>query len=87
MSIFMRPDSDVSTLGREYLEQRVRSMQEAVDREQWRQEDGEARRPEYWVGRLHEAKIAMNNLSQGLERQGDHFVLKQRAAYRQAKGE
>jgi hypothetical protein len=74
MSVFMPPHSDVSALGKEYLERRVASMQEAVDREQWRQEDGEASRREYWVGRLHEAKIALNNLTAGLERQGDHFV-------------
>lgn len=72
-SIFTPPDSDVTALGKEYLERRVACMTEAVDREQWRQEDGDARRPEYWVGRLHEAKIALNNLTQGLERRGDSF--------------
>lgn len=73
VSIFTPPDSDVTALSKEYLERRVACMTEAVDREQWRQEDGDARRPEYWVGRLHEAKIALNNLTQGLERRGDSF--------------
>jgi hypothetical protein len=73
MSVFMPPDSDVSVLGKEYLERRVSCMQEAVDREEWRQNDGEASRPEYWIGRLHEAKIALNNLTVGMERRADGF--------------
>lgn len=74
MSVFMPQDSDVSALGKDYLQRRVDSMQEAVDRQQWRQEDGDAHRPEYWLGRLHEAKIALSNLSQGMERSGDFFI-------------
>lgn len=72
-NMFMPPDGDVTALGKEYLERRVSSMMESVDREQWRQEDGDAGRPEYWIGRLHEAKIALSNLTQGLERRGDSF--------------
>lgn len=73
MSIFMPPDSDVSALGKEYLEKRVACMQEAVDRHEWRQNDGDASRAEYWIGRLHEAKIALTNLTAGMERAGDGF--------------
>lgn len=77
MSIFLPPDSDVTPLGKEYLERRVASMQEAVDRQEWRHEDGEAARPEYWIGRLHEAKIALTNLTAGMERRADGFGRKE----------
>lgn len=73
MSVFLPPDSDVTPIGREYLERRVACMQEAVDKQAWCHEDGEAARPEYWVGRLHEAKIALANLTSGMERRADGF--------------
>ncbi len=75
-SIFMPPSSDVSPLGKEYLEKRVACMQEAVDRQEYRQNDGDASRAEYWIGRLHEAKIALTNLTSGLERAGDGLCKK-----------
>jgi hypothetical protein len=73
MSVFMPPESDVTPLGKDYLERRVSAMQEAVDRQEWRHNDGDAFKPEYWIGRLHEAKIALNNLTAGMERRGDGF--------------
>lgn len=66
--------SDVTEIGKEYLERRVASMREAIDRERWHQNEDDASRREYWVGRLHEAQIALNNLTHGLERIGDSFI-------------
>ncbi len=70
------PDSagagGVSALGKEYLERRVASMREAVDRQEWRQNDGDESKPEYWIGRLHEAQIALNNLAGDIERISPH---------------
>ena len=76
-SIFMPQGTDVSPLGKEYLERRVKVIEEVIDREEWRHEDAEASKREYWVGRLHEAKIALNNLTVGMERRGDYFGKKQ----------
>lgn len=73
MSMFMPPDSDVTPLGKEYLQRRVECLQGVIDREEWRHEDGETSDRKYWIGRLHEAKIALSNLTQGLERRGDSF--------------
>lgn len=64
---------EVTALGKEYLERRVASMREVIDKQEYRHEDGDASRKEYWVGRLHEAKIALANLSQPLERRRDGF--------------
>ena len=73
MSIFNPPNSDVTALGREYLDRRVACLQEVIDRQEWKHEDGEAAKREYWVGRLHEAKIALTNLTSGMERRADGF--------------
>lgn len=73
MSVFLPPDSDVTPLGKEYLERRVALLTEVLDKEEWRQEDGDAGRREYWVGRLNEANIALTNLTQGMERRRDGF--------------
>lgn len=73
MSIFLPPDSDVTPLGKEYLERRVACLTEVIDKQEWRHEDGEMARPEYWIGRLHEAKIALTNLTSGMERRADGF--------------
>lgn len=72
-NVFFPPAIDVTPLGKEYLERRVSCMQQLIDKEEWRHEDGEMSKREYWVGRLHEAKIALNNLTCGMERRGDGF--------------